>query len=70
MPLEVLQGFFGGEGEGVVLQNLFNKDTVLRACGFVEGRIQHGCCSCVICEIFESSFFDEHLATTAILIYY
>ena len=24
---------------------------------FVEGRLQHGCFSCVICEIFESTFF-------------
>ena len=48
-----------------VLQSVFNKAASLRACGFVEGRLQHGCFSSVICEIFESTFFDEHLATTA-----
>ena len=48
-----------------VLQSVFNKAASLRACGFVEGRLQHGCFSCVICEIFESTFFDEHLTMTA-----
>ena len=48
-----------------MLRSLFNKAATLRACGFVEGRHQHGCFSSAICEIFESAFFDEHLATTA-----
>ena len=52
-------------GVAPLLQSLLNKAASLRACGFVEGRIQQGYFSCVICEIFESIFFDEHLATTA-----
>ena len=48
-----------------VLQSLFNKAMDLRACGFIEGRLQHGYFSCVSCEIFESTFFDEHLPMTA-----
>ena len=53
-----------GEGGALVLQFLFNKDAGPRACGFVERRLQHGSFSCVIREVFESTFFDEHLATT------
>ena len=64
MFLEILRISPGVEG-APVLQFLFNKDAGLRACGFVEGRLWHGCFSCVICEIFESIFFDKHLATTA-----
>ena len=48
-----------------VLQSLLNKSMGLRACGFIEGRLQHGCFCCVICKIFESTYFDEHLPTTA-----
>ena len=59
----------GGEGRGEgregVLRFLFNKVASLRTCGFVDGRLQYGCFSSVICEIFESTFFDKHLATTA-----
>ena len=61
MFLEVFAGVVGG----CRCCGLFNKAATLRACGFVEGRHQHGCFSSAICEIFESAFFDEHLATTA-----
>ena len=56
-------GTAGGRGD--VLRFLFNKVASLRTCGFVDGRLQHWCFSSVICEIFESTFFDKHLATTA-----
>ena len=56
---------FHGFREGAaVLQSFFNKATGLRACGFIEGRLQRGDFSCVICEIFEGTYFDEHLLTT------
>ena len=61
----VLGGFAGFVGRVPMLRSLFNKAASLRACGFVEGRLQHGCFSSVVCETFESTFFDEHLATTA-----
>ena len=54
-----------GKGGGGVLRFLFNKVASLRTCGFVDGILQHWCFSSVICEIFESTFFDKHLATTA-----
>ena len=55
---------FTEEG-ALVSQSLFYKAAGLRACGFVEGRLWHRYFSCVICEAFESTFSDEHLATTA-----
>ena len=62
------EGRGGGRGEGVwapVLQSLFNKAAGLKVCGFAERRLQYVCFSCVTCEIFESTFFDEPLATIA-----
>ena len=38
-------GFAGFVGEVTVLWSLFNKAATLRACGFVDGRLQHGCFS-------------------------
>ena len=61
MFLEVLRVSWGGVGVAV----FFNKAASLKACGFVEGRLQHGCFSSVIFEIFESTFLDEHLARAA-----
>ena len=48
-----------------VLQSPFNKAMGLRACSFIVGKVQHECFFCVICEIFESTFFDKHLPTKA-----
>ena len=57
--------FCGFCGEVLVLRSLFNKAASLRACGFVEWRLQHWGFSSVICEIFESTFFNEYLARAA-----
>ena len=56
--------FCGFCGQVPVLRSLFNKAANLSACGFVEGRLQHGCFSSVTCEIFESIFFDEARAAS------
>ena len=58
-------GGMGGRRWALVLQSFFNKAPDMRACSFVEGRLPHGHFSCVIYEIFETTFFDEHLITTA-----
>ena len=48
-----------------MLQSLFNKATGLKACDLVQGRFQSQYFSCVICEVFESVPFQEHLPTAA-----
>ena len=47
-----------------VLQSLFNNVVSLQPCSFIKETPTH-VFFCEICEIFNSTYFEEHLQTTA-----
>ena len=50
-----------------MLESLFNKVKDLKDCNFIEKGLQHTThvLSCEYCEIFKSTYFEEHLRTDA-----
>ena len=48
------------------LGTLFDNIPALKACNFIKKRVQQSFAfSCEICEIFKSTYLEEHLQTTA-----
>ena len=53
------------ENKTPVLESLFNKVAVLRACNVIK-KIRTQELSCKICEVFKNNYFEEHLWTTTV----
>ena len=51
--------------ENTVLESLFNKVAGFQACDFIKKETPTQLSSCEIRKIFEKTYFEEHLRTTA-----